>query len=125
MSFRQNAWAKVWEITTGERSTKVRISTSKKNKQTGEYEQDFSGYVTLSGAAHRDATKLKVGDSIRIGECEVTSRYNKEKKVSYTNFAIFTFETNDQNNSDSAAENTAKEESVSYVEKDPDEDLPF
>ena len=91
MSFRVNAWAKCWQIDPGERSTKVRISTSRKNKQTNEYEQDFSGFVTLAGTAHKEAANLKVGDTFQIGDCEVTSRYDKEKKKEYINFTIYSY----------------------------------
>lgn len=46
MGFRTGAFAKVWEVTPmSDTSTKVRISVSRKNKQSGEYEQDFSGFV--------------------------------------------------------------------------------
>lgn len=42
MGFRTGAFAKVWEVTPmSDTSTKVRISVSRKNKQSGEYEQDF------------------------------------------------------------------------------------
>lgn len=46
MGFRTGAYAKVWEVTPmSDTSTKVRLSVSRKNKQTNEYEQDFSGFV--------------------------------------------------------------------------------
>lgn len=121
MSFRQNAWAKIWEITPNERYTKVRLSTSKKNKQTGEYEQDFSGFVTLAGTAHRDAAKLKVGDRIKIGECEVTNRYDKSKNITYTNYSIYTFEfSEDQGNTTQVAE-----AACTVDETEDPEELPF
>lgn len=42
MGFRTGAYAKVWEVTPmSDTSTKIRISVSRKNKQTGEYEQDL------------------------------------------------------------------------------------
>ncbi len=45
MGFRTGAYAKVWEVDpVRDTATKIRISTSRKDKQTGEYEQDFSGY---------------------------------------------------------------------------------
>jgi hypothetical protein len=73
--------------------TKLRISTSRKNKQTGEYEQDFSGFVMCLGtAAAQKAAKLTEGSRIKIGDCDVTTKYDKEKKVTYTNFSIFSFD---------------------------------
>lgn len=48
MGFRTGAYAKVWEVTPmSDTSTKVRMSVSRKNKQTGEYEQDFFRVCTL------------------------------------------------------------------------------
>ena len=63
MGFRTGAYAKVWEVTPmSDTSTKVRMSVSRKNKQTGEYEQDFSGFVLCIGtAAARKAMQLHEG----------------------------------------------------------------
>jgi len=94
MGFRTGAYAKVWEIEpVRETATKIRISTSRKDRQTGEYEQDFSGYVLCIGTATAaNAAKLRKGDGIRIGDCEVTTRYDKDRKVTYTNYRIYSFE---------------------------------
>lgn len=80
-------------------STKVRLSVSRKNKQTGEYEQDFSGFVLCIGtAAARNAAKLNTGARIKIGDCDVTTKYDPQKKITYTNFKMFSFEDADGNN---------------------------
>lgn len=122
MGFRQGSYMKLWEVTPGERSTKVRGSISKKNKQTNEYEQDFSGFVTLAGTAHKEAANLKVGDTVRIGDCDVTSRYDKEKKKEFINFTVYSFaDSNDRKDAPAAkpaASPTAQDDSES-------EDLPF
>lgn len=93
MAFRVGAFATVWEVkpATGN-YTDVRISTSRKNQQTNEYEQDFAGFVRMIGDAHSKAGMLKEKSRIRIGDCAVTNSYNKEKNVTYTNFQVFTFE---------------------------------
>lgn len=98
MGFRTGAYATIWEVTPErEFSTKLRISTSKKNKNTGEYEQDFSGYVSASGkGAAQKAAKLNVRDRIRLGDVDVTTTYNKESGKTYTNFKIFSFDTQDE-----------------------------
>ena len=121
MGFARSKWAKCWQIEPGERSTKVRISTSKKNKQTNEYEQDFSGFVTLAGTAHKEATNLKVGDTFQIGDCEVTSRYDKEKKKEYINFTIYSFGSSEQKAAPAAKPATAP---AAPAADDPEE-LPF
>lgn len=98
MGFRSQAFCKVWEITPQtDTRTKGRISISRKNRQTGEYETDFSGFVSFLGsAAARKAASLKEGDRIRLGDVDVSNRYDKEKQVTYTNFNIFSFETQDE-----------------------------
>ncbi len=95
MGFRTGAYAKVWEVTpVNDTSTKLRMSVSRKNKQTGEYEQDFSGFVMCFGtAAARNAARLSKGDRIKLGDCDVSTRYDKEKKITYTNYKLFSFET--------------------------------
>lgn len=71
----------------------VRLSISRKNRQTGEYEQDFSGFVSFVGtAAAKNAACLKEGDRIRLGDVDVTTNYNAEKRVTYTNYKAFSFE---------------------------------
>lgn len=122
MSFRSGAYLKIWEITPGERSTRIRCSSSRKNKQTNEYEQDFTGFVNLVGGAHQAASGLKAGDSIRIGDCEVTSRYDKEKKKEYINFAVFSLYNNDSNKVEAPVEKPVE---VPAAQDDPDADLPF
>lgn len=120
MGFRTGTYAKIWE--TREKSgtcTEARISISRKNKQTGEYEQDFSGWVRFVGTATAaSALKLKEGDSIKLGDVDVSNRYDKEKKVTYTNFTVFSFET------DGAAAPKKAEPAVDEGEPDTP-DLPF
>ena len=80
MGFRKDGFATVWEVKTGKGNySDVRISTSKKNKQTDQYETDFSGFVRFAGDAHKNASGLKEKDRIKLGDCDVTNSYNKEK----------------------------------------------
>lgn len=78
MGFRTGAYAKVWEVKPfSDTSVKLRLSVSRKNKQTGEYEQDFSGYVNAVGtAAAKKAACLKEGDRIKLGDVDVTTKYD-------------------------------------------------
>ena len=94
MGFRTGAYAKIWEVTPmSDTSTKVRMSISRKNKKTDEYEQDFSGFVMAIGtAAAAKAARLKEGDRIKLGDVDVSTRYDKEKKITYTNYKMFSFE---------------------------------
>ena len=82
MAFRTNGYATVWEVKKGNGNyTDARISTSRKDKQSGEYVTDFSGWVRFIGTAHQMVGNLNVKDRIKIGDCEVTNTYDKEKKV--------------------------------------------
>lgn len=97
MGFKTGAYAKIWQVTPrSETVTELRISTSRKNKDSGEYEQDFGGYVRCVGTAcAAKAASLAEGDKIRIGDVEVTRRYDKEAQKEYTNFTVFSFEKDD------------------------------
>lgn len=94
MGFRKGSYAKVWEVNpVNDTCTKIRISTNYKNKSTNEYEQDFSGYVLCLGTAFaQKAAKLTKGDKIKLGDCDVTTKFDKEKKVTYTDFKLFSFD---------------------------------
>ena len=109
MGFRTGAWAKVWEVTPmSDTSTKVRISVNRKNKQSGEYEQDFSGFVLAIGtaAAHK-AAGLKEGDRIKLGDVDVSTKYDKDKKITYTNFKMFSFEAEGESSGSSSSSRSA------------------
>ena len=93
--FSNNAYAKVWEVqeTTNQNGTTkktLRVSTSKK-KEDGTYETDFSGFVTLVGKAKEKA--VADGDRIQFLSVGVTNNYDKEKKITYTNYTCFDFKT--------------------------------
>lgn len=87
-------------------TTRVRLSSSRKNKKTDEYEQDFSGFCTFIGPAHEMAKNLQEKDRIKILECDVGTTYDKEKKIEYINYKVFNFEMAD--GSTPAAGNAAK-----------------
>lgn len=94
MSFRNNAYATVWEVTPKTATiTSARISTSRKDKETDKYETDFSGFVSFLGtAAASKALSLKKEDRIKLLDVAVTSKYDKEQNKTYTNFNVFDFE---------------------------------
>lgn len=97
MGFRTGSYATVWGIENKGNYSIVEMSTSKKNKQTDQYETDFSSkFVRFIGGAHTNSEGLTRGSKIKIGDCEVTNSYNKETKTGYTNFLVFSFE--DANN---------------------------
>ena len=124
MGFRNGAFATVWEVREGRgKYTDVRISISRKDKNSGNYETDFSGYVRFIGDAATDALGLQPKDRIKIGECETTNRYDKEKNVTYTNHAVFSFERADSQGG--TAKPAAKKDEFMNVPEGIDEELPF
>ena len=126
MGFRTGAYAKVWKVEPfSDTSVKLRISISRKNKQTGEYEQDFSGFVNAIGtAAAKKAAVLKEGDTIKLGDVDVTTKYDKAKEVTYTNYKIFSFEVDGGNAPAPKPANTEPQPTVDSGEVD-DARLPF
>lgn len=127
MAFRNGAYATVWEVKKGNGNfTDARISTSKKNKQTEQYETDFSGFVRLIGNAHQKAASLNEKDRIKLGDCEVTNHYDKEKKITYTNFAVFDFE-NANGGQQQTPVNNPQSDPMGFMNIAPgiDEELPF
>ena len=93
MGFRKDSYATVWEVKPRSNTmTSARISINRKDKQTGEYVQDFGGYVSFIGTACADkAAKLKPKDRIKLGDVDVTRRYDKEKQKDYYTFKVFSF----------------------------------
>lgn len=124
MGFRPGAFAKVWEVTpVSDTTTKLRISVSRKNKQSGEYEQDFSGFVMCIGtAAAKKAALLKSGARIKLGDIDVSTRYDAEKKVTYTNYKVFSFDNENQDDEHVPAE---PQPAVDEGEPEDDRQLPF
>lgn len=100
MGFRTDSYATVWSVEpVSDTKTKGRITISRKNRQTGEYEQDFSGFVDFIGtAAAKKAARLKERDRIKLKDVDVSTNFVQEKGITYTNFKIFSFETQDEMN---------------------------
>jgi hypothetical protein len=107
MGFRNGAYAKIWEVkpNSSGKSTSVRLSVSRKVAD-GQYEEDFSGYVSFIATANALAAKLRKGDRIKLGDTDVSSKYNAEKRERLFSFKVFSFE-----NADAAkAKNSAPDE---------------
>lgn len=125
MGFRNNAYAKVWKSEDKGNYSVVELSTSKKNKQTDQYETDFSSkFVRFIGKAHVD---ISDGARIKLTEVEVTNSYNKETKQAYTNFLVYGFENADGQQNNPQIKNASSEISDQFM-KIPDsisEELPF
>lgn len=124
MGFRKDSHATVWEVTPKTNGiTQLRISISRKDRETGEYETDFSGFVSVIGTGEaQKAAKLKERDRIKLGDVDVSTFYSKEKQVTYYNFKVFNFELADapkQYVEDDTSINKAMEGDVA------EDDLPY
>ena len=120
MGFRKDAYATVWEISPMSQSmTKVRLSISRKDKQTGNWETDFSGFVAFVGAKNAElAAHLNAKDKVKLGDIDVTTKYDKDKKTTYTNFACFNFEmANGSGSSVESAAEAAVEKAIDQAEE--------
>lgn len=124
MGFRKDAYATVWKVESiSPTLTKAQLSISRKNRD-GEYEQDFGSYVAFIGtSAAAKAARLTDKDRIKLGDIDVSTKYDKEKKIMYTNFKIFSFETEDEFNGNKATPK-AEEKNEPELEID-DSNLPF
>lgn len=128
MGFRAGSYATVWEVfpdrSTSTR-TKVRLAISRKNKNTGEYEQDFGGFVEFVGtAAAAKALKLQPKDRIKLGDVDVSNRFDRETKREFTDFKVFSFEMADENGGGSHAA-AYEGEPAEPEEAESSDDLPF
>lgn len=126
MGFRQGAYAKVWSVEDKGNYSVCRMSTSKKNKETEEYETDFQdGYVRFVGTAHtmiHDKNIPNNGLSIKLSSVEVTNKYDKASNKSYINYAVFGFELPD---GESAKPKKNEDTYVTDGDLGEDDDLPF
>lgn len=125
MGFRTGSYAKVWEIVDKGNYSEVSLSTSRKDKRTGNYEKDFSSKFTrFIGDAHRDILGLGNGVKIKLGDIEVTNAYSKEKKQEYVNYLVFSFEVAEHQDSTYSAQTTNSNEFVS-IPDGVDDEVPF
>ena len=93
MGFRNGAYATIWDVKPGaSNSMRCRLSITRKDKTSGEYVQDFSGFCDFWGQASAKASRLKERDRIKLGDVDVSSRYDKEAGKEYINFKVFDFE---------------------------------
>lgn len=130
MGFRNGSYASLFSVAKGSGNFyDVNLATSKKDRRTGEYATDFRGFVRFVGKAATDIAKLDGRDSknegnhpigrIKLGEVEVTNSYNKEKKVGYTNFVVYTFEETDGSGSGNTNSNSKKTTANDYANNVP------
>ena len=106
MAFGNGAFLKIWGVTDKGNYAEVEVSSSKKNKQTGEYETDFnSKFVRFVGDAYH--CRPMKGQKIKIVECAVTNCYKgNDGKTAYLknpNYVVFRYELQDGSNTTNSA----------------------
>lgn len=127
MGLKNGAKLSIWEVKKCGKYTDIQASTRKKNNQTGEWETDFSGYIRLVGNANTKATdfpdgKLQNPIKIEVGGFEVTQKYSKEHKKTFTNFVMYDFETEDAQPAQPKATNA---DDFLMIPDGADEEMPF
>lgn len=130
MGFRTGAFAVCWQVEPRQNFTKVRLSVSRKNRDTGEYEQDFSGFVMMIGQAHAKAQKLKERDRIRLGEVDVSTTYKKDLGKEFVDYKCFDFTMADEYEAGGARQTASQPPAQSPADGDnpadsADDELPF
>ncbi len=124
MGFGANSYAKLWELENKGNYHVASMTTSRKDRDTGEYEKDWGNkFVRLVGQAHEKASSLNGTERIKLLGTNVTNNYNAEKKQEYTNYVVFDFEMVDgtQTTKTSPSKNAPKAQS----QESDDEELPF
>ena len=126
MGFRTGSYATIWGVESKGNYSVVEMSTSKKNKATNEYETDFSSkFVRFIGTANTKIAGSTKGTKIKIGDCEVTNSYDKEKKISYTNFLVFSFDAADGGTTKKTNLPATGSDGFMNIPDGIEEDLPF
>ena len=123
MGFGTGKFAHIWNVEDKGKYHVAEMSTSRKNKDTEQYETDWANkFVRLVGVAHEQVRTLDISKNVKIKACEVSNKYDKEKNTTYTNYVIFEFEdlNNDINNS---SKNSSEE--FMNIPDNVDDGLPF
>ena len=122
MGFSVGNYAKIKEVKeVKENYTVAKLSFSKKNKATNEYEPNFIGVARFVGNAHLQ--KPMVDQKIKITACDVTNCYVKDGKVEFPErpqYVVFSYELQDSNGT---TPQPIRVEQVMAIAND--DDLPF
>ena len=126
MGFRQGAYAKIWEIEDKGNYHVAQMSISRKNKDTGVYDTEWqNNFVRLVGTAHQQIATMDISRNVKIGSCDVTNKYDKDKNTTYTNYVVFNFEDNPDGGSKPAAPKPTAPNDFVPVADDAADELPF
>lgn len=126
MGFRQGAYAKIWKIEDKGNYHVAQMSISRKNKDTGVYDTEWqNNFVRLVGTAHQQIATMDISRNVKIGSCDVTNKYDKDKNTTYTNYVVFNFEDNPDGGSKPAAPKPTAPNDFVSVPDDAADEFPF
>ena len=138
MAFSNGSYGKIWSFEDKGKYGIVNLSTSKKNKDTDQYETDFQHkFVTVAGEAYsflKSNGVPKDGLRVKIASCAVTNKYDPDKKVTYWNPVVFALEDanggsapapKSGNKKTAPAKKPANKNDHAVLEDDEDSPLPF
>lgn len=98
MGFGNGAYAKIKSvIKSTDKVTECKITISKKNPKTQQYELQFAGYVKFIGKAHLQ--RPMENQRIKIVNCDVTNAYVKNGVLEFNQkpvFIIYEYELQDE-----------------------------
>lgn len=101
MGFRTGAYASVFSVKRGNGNYyDVNITTSHKDRSSGNYVRDFGAFVRFVSDAANVVARFDGKSSkdngnrplarIRLGDIDTTNTYNAAKGITYTNHVVFT-----------------------------------
>lgn len=140
MGFYKDNIGTIWSIEDKGKFSTAHITCARKDKDTGEFKQEFNGFVTLSGTAYEKGKTLQIpkdkGVIIRFGNGNVITNYVAEKNTTYTNYKLYSFHTvkwdrnagkwvDDEDEKTTAKGKKTTRTQPKQVETEDDDELPF
>ena len=118
MGFRSGAYASVFSVKRGNGNYyDVNITTSHKDRGSGNYVRDFGAFVRFAGDAANVVAKYDGKSSkdngnrplarVKLGDVDTTNTYNAAKGITYTNHVVFTCEEVDGSSTGNYSANTS------------------
>lgn len=86
--FANNSYAKVWE----KKENRIRISISRKKKDSEDFTETFSGWVACYSKAAEKLADIEAGARVQLLNVGVENSYNKETKETRYYFKCFDLE---------------------------------
>lgn len=123
--FGVNGYMTIWEVTDKGNYAEVAISSSKKNKQTGKSETDFSAkFVKFVGDAYLQRPMPE--QRIKLTGCGVSNAYVKDGKTQYLKnptYVVWGYELQEQTERKSTDSDGVRQRMMEAM--DDDIDIPF